>query len=154
MNDDLDHIMTVMEAAFDPRWGEAWSHRQVADLLTLPSTHYRLVDRDGGPLTDGGAPAGFILTRHAADQEELLLVAVRPECRGRGIGRRLLELFKNDARLRGAAHVFLEMRHNNPAAALYRTAGFVPLGRRPDYYRLKDGGRLDAITYGCNLVQN
>ncbi len=154
MNDDLDHIMNVMEAAFDPRWGEAWTRRQVGDLLTLPSTHYRLVDGSGQPLVDGAEPVGFILTRHAFDEEELLLVAVRPECRGRGVGRSLLELFKNDAQSRGVKRVFLEMRHNNPAAAVYRAAGFAPLGRRPDYYRLADGGRLDAITYGCDLIQN
>jgi len=154
MMDDLDRIMAVMEAAFEPRWGEAWTRRQVADLLTLPSTHYRLVDAACLPPADGVDAAGFFLTRHAFDQEELLLVAVRPELRCRGIGASLLELFKNDAKSRGAERVFLEMRHNNPALGLYRAAGFEPLGRRPDYYRLSDGTRLDAITFGCDLSQN
>jgi [ribosomal protein S18]-alanine N-acetyltransferase len=154
MMDDLDRIMAVMEAAFEPRWGEAWSRRQVGDSLTLPSTHYRLVDTVGAPIAESVDAGGFTLSRHAFDQEELLLVAVRPELRGRGIGSRLLEIFKNDAKSRGAERVFLEMRHNNPAISLYRAAGFEPLGRRPDYYRLSDGSRLDAITFGCDLMQN
>ncbi|QYU66062.1 GNAT family N-acetyltransferase [Leptolyngbya sp. 15MV] len=154
MIDDLDRIMAVMEAAFEPRWGEAWNRRQVMDSLTLPHVHYRLVDASGGLPEGHSDAAGFILTRHVADEEELLLVAVRPELRGRGIGAGLLELFKNDARRRGATRVFLEMRHNNPALSLYRSAGFVPLGHRPDYYRLDDGSRLDAITLGCDLASN
>ncbi len=151
MIDDLDRIMAVMEAAFEPRWGEAWTRRQVLDSLTLPNVHYRLVDAQGRPRTGDAEAAGFILTRHVSGEEELLLVAVRPEFRGRGIGARLLELFKNDARSRGATRVFLEMRHNNPAASLYRTSGFLPLGQRREYYRLDDGSRLDAITFGCDL---
>ena len=39
MNDDLDRIMAVMDAAFDPAWAEAWTRRQVGDSLALPSTH-------------------------------------------------------------------------------------------------------------------
>lgn len=154
MIDDLDRIMAVMEAAFEPRWGEAWTRRQVLDSLMLPNVHYRLVDADGCPRAGDADAAGFILTRHVSGEEELLLVAVRPEFRGRGIGARLLELFKNDAQSRGATRVFLEMRHNNPAASLYRTAGFLPLGQRSEYYRLEDGSRLDAITFGCDLSQN
>ncbi len=152
MIDDLDRIMAVMEAAFEPCWGEAWTRRQVGDLLTLPSTHYRLVGADGLPSAKDRDAAGFILTRYAVDEEELLLVAVMPHLRGRGIGTALLKLCKDDARRRGARRVFLEMRHNNPAVSVYLANGFLPLGRRSDYYRLSDGSRLDAITFGCELA--
>ena len=47
MGDDLDRIMAVMEAAFDPRWGEAWNRKQVSDSLAMPTTFYRLLTKHG-----------------------------------------------------------------------------------------------------------
>ena len=56
MSDDLDRIMAVMDAAFDPAWGEAWNRRQVSDSLAFPHTHFRLLGADGLP-PPGGCPA-------------------------------------------------------------------------------------------------
>ena len=86
MTDDLDRIMAVMDAAFDPAFGEAWTRRQVADALIMPNTHYLLAGADGRSPRDEEPAAGFALSRGAADEEELLLVAVDPDHRGRGIG--------------------------------------------------------------------
>jgi ribosomal-protein-alanine N-acetyltransferase len=63
----------------------------------------------------------------------------------------LLEQVLEDARGRSAERVFLEMRYNNPAAEIYRSIGFEPIGRRRDYYRLPDGTKIDAITFACEL---
>jgi ribosomal-protein-alanine N-acetyltransferase len=82
----------------------------------------------------------------------LLLIAVIPEARGQGLGACLIELLFANAAERGASRVFLEMRSNNPAEALYRRAGFEPIGQRKDYYRLATGDRLDAITFACDLT--
>ena len=62
----VDRIMVVMEAAFDPVYGEAWTRRQVADALTLANTHALVIDADGAVIDEGSAaaPAGFVLTRH------------------------------------------------------------------------------------------
>ena len=146
MSYELDQIMAVMDAAFEPGWGEAWNRGQVSDSLAFPHTHCRLI-------TDGASPeaAGFTLVRAAPGEEELLLIAVRPERRGQGLGKKLLDQALADARSRGAERVFLEMRFNNPAVALYRKAGFEPIGRRKDYYRLPDGNRIDAITFAREL---
>ncbi len=151
MNDDLDRIMEVMEAAFDPAWGEAWTRRQVADSLALPNTHYILVDREGRAPQGDSKTSGFVLSRSAPGEEELLLIAVEPESRTLGLGRKLVEMFKTDAKVRGAERVFLEMRCNNPAQALYRSSGFETIGKRRNYYRLSDGSRLDAITFGMSI---
>ena len=43
------------------------------------------------------------------------------------------------------------MRENNPARTLYEAQGFVPIGRRKNYYSLGDGARMDAITFGLEL---
>ena len=147
MIDDLDRIMAVMEAAFDPAHGEAWNRGQVGDALVMPNTHYLLAGADGGALQFGNEATGFALSRGAADEEELLLIAVRPDHRGRGIGTALLQRFIAQARERGAARVFLEMREGNPAESLYRRHGFASVGRRRHYYGRGSGTPLDAITF-------
>jgi ribosomal-protein-alanine N-acetyltransferase len=149
MSDDLDRIMSVMDAAFDPVWGEAWTRRQVSDSLAFPHTHYRLAGQQCATPQQDEPSAGFTLVRAAPGEEELLLIGVHPDFRGRGIGRWLLDGVLTAARERRAERVYLEMRHNNPAARLYRTVGFEPIGRRKDYYRLADGTKLDAITFAC-----
>lgn len=151
MMDDLDQIMRIMGHAFDPQWGEGWNRRQVSDSLVMPSTNYRLISPTGGALKEGEIAAGFVLVRSAPGEEELLLIAVDPAYRGRGLGRNLLGLFAQDAAERGATRIFLEMRANNPAESLYKSFGFNQIGLRKDYYRLQNGNRIDAITFGMDL---
>jgi [ribosomal protein S18]-alanine N-acetyltransferase len=146
----LDAVMAVMDSAFDPHWGEAWTRVQVRDSLQMPATKLLVVDREGLPF-GAGAAAGFILSRQALDEEELLLLAVRPEERGRGLGTALLERYFLAAARRGARRIFLEMRANNCAHSLYRRAGFVPIGTRPNYYRAADGRLIDSITFARHL---
>jgi ribosomal-protein-alanine N-acetyltransferase len=145
--DDIDRIMAVMQAAFDPIYGEAWNRRQVSDALVLPNSHYVLVDAEGREPADGTPAAGFVLARGALDEEELLLIAIHPKHRGRGLGTALLRRYIEAAQARGRTSLFLEMREGNPAESLYRRAGFVPIGRRRNYYRNAAVGPLDAITY-------
>ena len=147
MIDDLDRIMAVMEAAFDPAFGEAWTRRQVGDALVLPNTHYLLAGPDGQAPREGDEAAGFVLSRGAFDEEELLLIAVDPRFRGRGIGAALMERFIAAAAARGAVRQFLEMREGNTAERLYRRHGFVTIGRRKAYYRRGTSAPLDAITF-------
>lgn len=152
----LDRIMAVMEAAFDPAYGEAWNRRQVADALTMPSTHALVVNAAGAliPNAAGDAapdPAGFVLTRHVLDEEELLLIAVTPEARRQGVAAALIRHLFAIAPTRGTTRIFLEMRRGNPAVHLYRKFGFEPIGERRNYYRMANGERIDAITFGCSI---
>lgn len=147
MTDDLDQLMAVMEASFDPHFREAWTRRQVEESLTLPSTYMLLVNAAGKNIAEGESAAGFVLARQAADEVELLLIAVLPAHRGKGLGRCLLAQFIESARARSAAKVFLEMRSNNPAERLYRAAGFEQIGQRKDYYRTLTGATIDALTF-------
>lgn len=154
MIDDLDRIMAVMDAAFDPAFGEAWTRGQVSDALLMPNTHYILAGADGHPPRDGEPAAGFALSRGAADEEELLLIAVDPRHRGRGIGATLLARFVAEAQVRGATRLFLEMREGNSAESLYRRLGFDSVGRRRHYYRRGGAGPLDAITFAREHLEN
>jgi ribosomal-protein-alanine N-acetyltransferase len=153
--DDLDRIMAVMQAAFDPEYCEAWSRRQVEDALLIGNCHYLLAGCDGLDLPEvrGDSPAaGFILSRGGFGEEELLLFAVLPQWRGRGVGRTLLARFLAEARTRGAERILLEMRKGNSAESLYRKSGFAPVGLRTNYYRTLSGPRIDAITFSCDFL--
>ncbi len=148
--DPVDAIMVVMQEAFDPAFGEGWTRAQISDVLILPSTHYRLAMSD--PLGDGQREVqGFTLSRIAADEEELLLIGVRPKFRGRGIGKALMQAFCNEARRRGARHLFLEMRKGNNAQSLYESLGFTCVNRRENYYRRATNGPIDALTFKLTL---
>lgn len=151
--DLIDQIMAVMEVAFDPAYGEAWNRRQVTDALQFPSTHALVVDGDGAPIPDDSSatPAGFVLTRHVLDEEELLLIAVAPGARRRGVGAALLAHLLAAARSRNVSRIFLEMRRGNPAVHLYHKFGFEPIGERRNYYRMANGERIDAITFGMSV---
>jgi [ribosomal protein S18]-alanine N-acetyltransferase len=137
---DLEAVTHVMNAAFDDRFGEAWTRSQCAGILPMPGVELVLA-RDGE-----GELAGFSLFRKVADEAELLLLAVAPDCRRHGIGRMLLDHFTDRARDAGASRVHLEVREGNPAVVMYRQAGFSFSGRRPKYYHGRFGGDFDALT--------
>nr|WP_280842170.1 ribosomal protein S18-alanine N-acetyltransferase [Pontixanthobacter sp. CEM42] len=149
--DHIDAMMAIMESAFDPRWGEAWNRKQLSDSLLMPHNQYRLIGADGGEPADDTPAAGFSLIKTIPGEEELLLIAVLPEHRGKGLGKALLQQFAQEARERGAEKIFLEMRANNPADVLYRSMGFEPIGKRTQYYKAADGSRIDAITMALSL---
>lgn len=153
MNDDIDTIMSLMDTSFDPLWGEAWNRRQLSDSLSMPHTQYCLIDTGCNcPPADDQA-AGFALTKYVAGEEELLLIAVDPAHRSKGIGSALLYQCFQNAIARGAERIFLEMRDNNTARSIYERLGFEPIGRRKDYYTSADGTRIDAITFAKTLTQ-
>jgi ribosomal-protein-alanine N-acetyltransferase len=149
--DDLDRLMAVMATSFDPAFGEAWTRRQVEDALLIGNCHYHLICAAGREPEPGVPAAGFFLSRTGFEEEELLLFAVDPASRRRGLGFALLERLAQSARDRGARRLLLEMRRGNPAEALYRRFGFRPIGERPNYYRARDGQTIDAITFAHDI---
>lgn len=151
MTEDIDKLMAVMATAFDPLYGEAWNRRQVEDALVFGHTYYSLISADGTPATDIAPAVGFTLSRHGFGEEELLLIGVTPEHRQHGLGRILLNWLKQAANKRGAERLLLEMRRGNPAETLYISAGFHPIGVRPNYYHFKTGEHADAITFACDI---
>ena len=140
-SDDLDSVMDVMNSAFPARFGEAWTRSQCAGIL--PMTGVRLVLARDGEETS----LGFSLYRTVAGDSELLLLAVDASAQGKGIGRKLLDHFIEDARQNGAERIHLEVRDGNPATWLYESAGFTEANRRRNYYRGKDGAQFDALTF-------
>jgi [ribosomal protein S18]-alanine N-acetyltransferase len=92
----------------------------------------------------GRGLVGFILSRMAIDEAEILSVAIAPARRGRGLSRRLLDLHLRRLAGIGVQRVFLEVDEGNiPARKLYARAGFHDVGRRQSYYS-DEGGRSTA----------
>jgi ribosomal-protein-alanine N-acetyltransferase len=100
-----------------------------------------------------GDPQGFALGRVAADEAELLTIAVAPEARRQGLGRARLSAFQAEAARRGAVTAYLEVAETNAAArALYDAAGWVEAGRRRGYYRAEAGPAIDALVMTRRLA--
>ena len=89
-----------------------------------------------------------------AGEAELLTIAVLPEARRLGLGRRLVGRFIYQARLRGADSACLEVAEDNAdARALYLAAGFAEAGRRRGYYRTPEGKAVDALVLVRSLQE-
>ena len=117
--------------------GERWEAAAMALQLGMPGAF-------GWIAPEGG----MILARVAADEAEILTLAVDPACRRRGLGRLLLTRALQTAGERGAHTMFLEVGEANaPARALYAGIGFVGIGRRPRYYK----GGADALILSCAI---
>jgi len=79
---------------------------------------------------------GYVVALEAADEGEILNLAVAEAGRRRGLGRALVEAIVAALTDRGVRQVFLEVRESNaPARALYAGFGFKEVGRRKAYYR-------------------
>jgi ribosomal-protein-alanine N-acetyltransferase len=121
---DAPAIAAVHSASFQRGWGEDEIQRL-------------LLERDvvAQRVTAGGKLIGFILSRVAAGEAEILSVAISRGWRGRGLSRQLLDLHLRRLAGIGTRSVFLEVGAQNvPACRLYRRAGFQEIGRRHGYY--------------------
>jgi ribosomal-protein-alanine N-acetyltransferase len=83
---------------------------------------------------------GFALSRVAADEAEVLTIAVDPGQRRAGVGRDLLRAHMAAVARAGATALFLEVDEGNAAAlALYARERFVKVGERRAYYKKPNG---------------
>ena len=144
---NLSDVMRVMEAAFPKTYGESWNHHQCRSMLAMPSAKL-LIARQKDTI------CGFVISRQAADEEELLMIAVSPECQKHGVGYVLLEQMFLIAREDDVSNIFLEMRANNPAEKLYAKFGFREIGLRKAYYTGPNMEKFDAITYKAAVTPN
>jgi [ribosomal protein S18]-alanine N-acetyltransferase len=100
----------------------------------------------------GRSLVGFILSRMAADEAEILSVAVAPARRGRGLSRQLVDLHLRRLAGIGVHRVFLEVDEGNiPARKLYTRAGFREVGRREAYYSDQPGRNTAALVLRRDL---
>jgi len=128
-----------------------WAEAEFESLLLVPE-----VCGDGLFLPDALGQAvlvGFVLSRHAADEAEILTIVMAPSHRGRGHSGILLGAHIEAVAHGGAACLFLEVDVDNaPARALYSRYGFEKVGERKGYYRKPDGSRSTALVLRRNFV--
>jgi ribosomal-protein-alanine N-acetyltransferase len=123
-----------------------WSEDEVERLL---------LDRNvlAHRATIGGRLCGFIVSRIAADEAEILSVAVAASERDRGLARQLLATHLGRLAGLGVRQVFLEVGADNEAACrLYERAGFREVGRRAGYYPAGGRGGIDALVLRRDLA--
>ncbi len=128
-------------------FSRGWDASECAALLTD-----RNIVADGIVAGPNQPLHGFILSRRAGDEAEVLSIVVALDCRGLGHGGTLLSLNLDRLARLGARRVFLEVAAGNRAAiALYARAGFVQVGRREGYYPMRDGSRAAALVMRRDL---
>ncbi|CAO3413893.1 GNAT family N-acetyltransferase [Azospirillum doebereinerae] len=134
-------VAALQQACFpDDPWDEA----SIATLACPPGGFAVLA-------LDGEEPVGFALARVAAEDAEILAIGVLPAGRRAGVGRRLVDAVLTGARRLGATALFLEVAEDNEAArSLYKACGFFSVGRRPGYYKRRDG-RVAALVLRHDL---
>jgi ribosomal-protein-alanine N-acetyltransferase len=138
---DAAAFSALHAVSFRRGWGEG----EMAQLLLDPAV---LAHR----ISLGRKVAGFILSRRAADEAEILSVAVEPRQRGRGLARAMLEQHLRQLAGIGVATVFLEVDEANAAARrLYAGAGFEQVGVRESYYAQADGKHSSALVLRRSL---
>jgi ribosomal-protein-alanine N-acetyltransferase len=135
----VEDIMPVMDAAFDPAFGEAWNSGQCLGMLSITGSELLVARRES-------AIVGFALSRTVFEESELLLIATHPDAQRSGVGYSLATAVIHQSAKKGAQMVFLEVREGNPALALYLRVGFLQVGQRENYYRGKSGDYFNALT--------
>lgn len=139
---DAEAIAGLHAASFR----RGWSEDEIEQLLTDRSV---LAHR----ARIGGNFAGFILSRFAADEAEILTIAVVPRYRGRSIARDLLRHHLGRLMALGVRAVFLEVEEENAAALkLYRRTGFIQVGQRKGYYPKDEGASASALVLRRDLA--
>jgi ribosomal-protein-alanine N-acetyltransferase len=104
---DLDRAAALHGESFVSLGERAWTRQDLAELLAAPGVTGLLLQAEG-------RDAGIALCRVAADESELLTIAVRPTERRRGLGRRLMKAVIGGVREAGAQAIFLEVCTDNP----------------------------------------
>jgi ribosomal-protein-alanine N-acetyltransferase len=139
---DAAAIAKLHAASFNRGWSEDEIDRLLIERNVL--THRATV---------GGRLVGFIMSRIAAGEAEILSVAVAASYRGKGLARRMLNLHMGRLLGLGVQVIFLEVDEGNAAARrLYRRAGFAEAGRREGYYATADGTRATALVLRRDLT--
>ena len=138
---DAPRLAQLHSESFHRGWGEA----EFEAMLTERNT---LVHR----LRVGRKVIGFAVSRMAADEAEILSIAIAGTHRGRGLSRDLLLTHLGHLAGHGVRTIFLEVEENNqPARRLYERAGFSVAGRRERYYQQPGGEQLNALLMRRDL---
>lgn len=143
---DIDALVEIHAAGFR----RGWSADEIEELVADKTVTSHVLRRES--LFGARRPQGFILIRTVAGQAEVLTIAVAPAARGRGHGRALMEEALRSLYRELVPEIFLEVDENNASAvSLYRSLGFVEVGRRKGYYGEEHGPGGTALILRLQL---
>ena len=124
--EDIDGVLTVEKESFSTPWTEKLFYDEVEN----PRTVYFVA------VTDNGEIVGYGGMWHVVDEGQITNIAVKKNCRGEGVGSKLLESLIKWAKNNEILVIQLELREGNAAAfGLYKKYGFSVVGKRKDYYK-------------------
>ena len=125
---DARAVAGLHAAAF----ARGWSTAEVSALLEHGGTRLHVARTVARP---EAAPLGFILTRQAGDEAEVLTIATAPRARGRGVGRAMMDAAIAALQSDRVDALILEVDSGNtPALALYRLVGRAASPFLPSYH--------------------
>ena len=137
---DIDSVHAIEEATFAVPWSRDSFEREIEKNA---AARYLVAVRDGRIIGYGGA---WIIL----DESHVTNIAVAEDARGQGVGRKLTEELMQYLSNLGAAYATLEVRVSNLRAQnLYKSLGFVTVGKRKRYY--EDNGE-DALLMVCTQM--
>ena len=144
---DVRHARQVAALHHQGGFARLWEPGECAALLAD-----RAVVTEGVFVGSASEPCGFVMSRMAADEAEILSIVVAGGRRRSGLGQSLLCAHMAQLAARGAARLFLEVEEGNaPAIGLYHRLGFETVGRREGYYPKSDGSRAAALVMRRDL---
>lgn len=117
-------------------FADPWSEKSIASELENPLSYWLVA-------LEGSTVAGYAGSQTVLGETDMMNVAVRPECRRKGVAEALIAALIAELKERESRCLTLEVRYSNaPARALYEKLGFLEVGRRKNYYR---NPREDAL---------
>ena len=123
-----DHVAAIAQLEM-LCFSDPWSENSISYELTNPLSLWLVAVEDNCVL-------GYVGSQTVMGESDMMNLAVDPQHRRRGIGALLVNALVEALRLRGSNCLSLEVRTSNEnAKALYARAGFIQIGKRPNYYR-------------------
>lgn len=122
---DLDQVLAIERVSFVTPWTRAAFCYEIEQNKVARCITMRSADR----------VVGYLCFWEIGHEIHITNLAVHPEWRRQGVGRRLLAFAMAEGRARGVTLAFLEVRPSNAQALkLYQSLGFQVIGRRTGYY--------------------
>jgi len=137
---DLDAIEKSHASGF----ARGWSNGEIQSLLQSDSVFCLVLLEEG---KTHKSALGFVMVRSAADEAEILSIAVDPVHRRRGVGKHLVQAAIRRLQADRVASLFLEVAETNTGAVtLYKKLGFKQVGIRENYYAPAAGGETAVVS--------
>ncbi len=132
---DLGEVLSIEAASsLSP-----WSGKMFIEELMNPLAHCFVIEHEGIPRQQ---IIGFICFRDIGGESELLNIAVHPQYRQAGMGKKLMEFYIDFCTQRQIKKFYLEVNASNLSAIhLYQSFSYQPVGVRKKFYQ----GDSDAL---------